>query len=353
MPTPQVFIVDHITFPLHLQYRFAGTTAGEGKEKHIGLLADISRVRPGDPVIFYQVGYGFYGIFQIAQSHEHPFWERPDGWLQDKLRLPDRERPLIYRVLIEPLEVYKRPVSEWEAIDKLPLYARDVRWSLLYRKLKGERGCSYLFPHEYESLKELLKSANPEGPIAYLNEADELTWINGEIMVREGVPKREYKGSRSSPFSHINLKAGEAHLQAWFAWHIGKDHDIEPITGRPVWFANEYFTGSGMQKGDILCIEASGSNKIFRLIELKAIKNVPEDLEQLRRYIRWVRDYIWREGDQIQPIWVSKGFQDLNEAKNVAKKIADGEWCREPQIYQWRLVGNQPSFTPLHLPSEA
>lgn len=347
MPTCHVFIVDEVTFPLHLQYRFAGTTAGKGKERHIGLLADISRVRPKDPVVFYQMGYGFYGIFQIAGTYEHPFWERANGWLQHEL---GRAEPLIYRVVIEPLEVYRRPVTEWEAIDKLPLYARDVRWSLFYRKLKGERGCSYLFPYEYDSFKELLKSANSEGPIASTNESNELTWVDGEIQIKEGVPKRAYGGAQDSPLSHINLRAAEMHLQAWFAWHIGRERSIEPICGDPIWFANEVFTGSGMQKADILSITASGSNREFHLVELKFGQSTPEQLEQFRRYVRWVKDYVWKEGDVIQPIWVSGGFQELNEARNRAKRIANEEGCMEPQIYRWELVGNRPLFIPMHRP---
>jgi hypothetical protein len=134
MPT-QVFIVDERTFPLHLQYRFAGTTAGQ-REKHIGLLADIARVRPGDPVIFYLIA-------QIP----HPFWERRNGYLQKELG-----KPLIYRVLIEPLEVYRRPVTEWEAIDKLPLYSRDIRWSLLYVSSRVNVGVPTYF---HENIKVL------------------------------------------------------------------------------------------------------------------------------------------------------------------------------------------------------
>lgn len=204
-----------------------------------------------------------------------------------------------------------------------------------------------MFPHEYEGLKELMKSANPDGPIAGPGESHELTWENGEIRVRKGVPKRAYGGSRNSPFPHINLRAAEIHLQAWFAWHIGKEPHIEPISGNPVWFANEVFMGSGMQKVDILCITASGLNREFRLIELKFAEGTPEQLEQFRRYIRWVKDYIWKEGNEIQPIWVSKGFQALREAKDRAKKIAIEEGCKEPQLYQWKLVDNQPSFIPL------
>lgn len=201
-----------------------------------------------------------------------------------------------------------------------------------------------MFLHEYEGLKELIKSMNPEGPITAPDESDELTWEDGEIRLRRGVPKRLYGGSRNSPLAHINLRGSEMHLQAWFAWHIGKELDIESICGSPVWFANEYFTGSGMQKGDILCVTDSGSNREFRLVELKVVESKTEQLEQLRRYIWWVKDYIWKEGDVIQPVWVSKGFQELREAKEKAKKIADEEKCREPQLYQWKFVGNQPYF---------
>jgi hypothetical protein len=334
MPTPQVFIVDETTFPLHLQYRFAGTTAGQ-REKHIGLLADIARVRPGDPVIFYLTGYGFYGIFQIAQI-PYPFWERRDGYLQKELG-----KPLIYRVLIEPLEVYRRPVTEWEAIDKLPLYSRDIRWSLLYRKLKGERGCSYLFPREYKSLVQLLKSVNPEGPLAFYNEPNELNWENGEIVIRNN-KRKAYEGSRLSPFSHIDLTAGETHLQAWFTWNIGKDPSLNEIVGSPEWFANEVYAGSGMQKMDILCIAAYGSVKEFRPIELKAGKT--ESIIQLRRYIWWIRDYVWEEGDKIQPVWISKDYGDLNRIIKEAETIAKEERCEKPQLWSWKLVGNRPVF---------
>lgn len=342
MATPHIFIVNATTFPLHLQYRFAGTTAGSSRERHIGLLSDIARVRPGDPVIFYQVGYGFYGIFRISDIYTHPYWERKNGWLQDELGMP-----LIYRVLIEPLEVYKKPVLEWDAVDKLPVYARDVRWSLFYRKLKGERGCSYLFPHEFDSLKELLINNNSEGPIAGKVEPDELTWEKGEIRVLKGVPKKQYSGSTDSPASHINLKAAEIHLQTWITLNMGRNKSLQQVTGTPVWFANEYFTGSGMQKGDILCVEEQGSGKIYRLIELKNVENTPGDLTQLRRYIRWIKSFVLNEGDIMQPIWVSKGFTDLKQAKEKGREIAELDDCVEPQLFTWEIIEGDPVFKQL------
>jgi len=49
-------------------------------------------------------------------------------------------------------------------------------------------------PTEYESLKKKLKSANPEGSIVGYSEPEELTWENGEIRVRGGIPKKTYGG---------------------------------------------------------------------------------------------------------------------------------------------------------------
>jgi len=248
MPTPHVFVVDQRTFPYHLRYLFAGTTPGDPqKAHHIGLLADISRVRSGDPVIFYMVGYGFYGIFCIAT--DAIYWEHPTtGWLQ-----PEIGKPLIYRVRILPLRVYPKGVSEWEAIDKLPEKARDIRWSLIYRKLKGERGCSYIFQHEYVSLKNLLDAAN-EGN--YLSDYDanayHFYWQNGEIVLREGATP-EYQGSKDPP-RDVTDKASkiEAYLQAWVTQNIGRHQQVNKFCGHPdkiEWFANEvYYAGTGMQK---------------------------------------------------------------------------------------------------------
>lgn len=71
--TAHVFIVDDNTFPVHLQYGFAGTGAREhalvdfnnspstvlfagnkhpGEHNLVGMIADINRVRKGDRVFF-------------------------------------------------------------------------------------------------------------------------------------------------------------------------------------------------------------------------------------------------------------------------------------------------------------
>jgi hypothetical protein len=133
-----VFIVNDDTFPIHLRFLFAGTGAKE-KDEDISLLCDIKRVRPGDIVIFYiegttKVKGGFYGIFRVRDQDPLVFHVTGKDALQ-----PNLMKKLIYRTLIEPYEVYAEGVSEWEVLDKLPIYATEVQWSLIYRKLKGKR----------------------------------------------------------------------------------------------------------------------------------------------------------------------------------------------------------------------
>jgi len=333
MPTPHVFIVNARTFPLHLEFQFAGTTPGKPQAQHIGLLADIARTRPGDPVLFYLQDYGFYGIFRIASE---PLVEPPNGWLQTELGLP-----LIYRVRIEPDEIYPRPVTEWEAIDHLPLYSRDILWSLVYRKLKGERGCSYLFPHEFERMRQLLRAANPNGPLNLIG-TGRLTWQEGEIRWEQGVPARPYTGNLKSPLIQIDIRRGEKHLQAWMAWHIGRDPSLRELTGDPIWFANEVYAGMGMQRMDLLTLEEMEGQRRFRVVELKARPGEARDAEQMRRYIWWLRDYVATTHDFIRPVWVVRKIS--REVRAAMEAVVREEGCEALEIWIWHPEGRRPHF---------
>ena len=104
--TAHVFIVDGKTFPVHLEYQFAGTSAG-GREKWFPLYADIARVRPGDRVYFYLLREGFYGPFRIDPDEGYVWWDREDTtYLQERLG-----RRLIYRVKVISDDPYPLPVS--------------------------------------------------------------------------------------------------------------------------------------------------------------------------------------------------------------------------------------------------
>ena len=113
-----VFIVNDTTFDIHLKYMFAGT--GTDKEptflttyddtgiNHtternlVALIADISRVKIDDEILFYLQGNENHSgtIFGIFKVKNNPFYCK-DNYLQSDLK-----KNLQYRVLIEKDEVY-------------------------------------------------------------------------------------------------------------------------------------------------------------------------------------------------------------------------------------------------------
>jgi len=320
----QVFVVNRKTFPYHLKYLFAGTTAGKGrddkyKDRHVGLLADISRVRKGDKIVFYLEEVGFFGIFEA--DSEYPSYEPPEkGFLQQELGVP-----LIYRVRVRPAEVFAKPVSEWEAIEKLPEKSREIRWSLLYRKLKGKRGCSYLFPNEAESLLNLIRDQNSHSPII-ADQGECYTFDESSMTISIIKVANEYKSSNISPKDHIRLGASESDLQAWICWHLQRHPVLEPIApSRSLqWFANEVYAGVGTQKMDILCILNIGDCREFRVLELKNKKpNTKELVAQTQRYVRWLDSYQREPSDKVKVFWISRDFD--KDAEKGAEKLIEEE----------------------------
>lgn len=124
-----VFVVDQNTFKYHLEYLFAGTGAKDKTSPFlldptvtynsttermlVGMIADISRIRMGDKVVFYLQATGtssgmFFGTFKVASN---PFFDENDSnnYLQTKT-----QKGLSFRVLIEPDEVYAKGVTEHE-----------------------------------------------------------------------------------------------------------------------------------------------------------------------------------------------------------------------------------------------
>ncbi|MEO0117421.1 MAG: hypothetical protein ABIK97_07850 [candidate division WOR-3 bacterium] len=320
-----VFIVNDGTFPSHLRYLFAGTGA-QNKDENISLLSDIKRVRPGDLVLFYieatqKVKGGFYGIFKIASQDPLVFHTPGEDGLK-----PDLKKKLIYRTLIEPYEVYAEGVPEWEALDKLPIYATEIQWSLIYRKLKGKRGCTPLLPWEAERLIEMIRNKNNGETIADENFAGGFDWdINKRRIIT--TPKKEnYSSPRNFNFDIVSRisdlqrerKAYEAYLQLYFTENILVNQNLNLIIGdKVIWFGNEVACGVGMQKIDILTICQKDNRKEYKIIELKDEPVNPEVVEQIEYYVNWASQSSGRHLDgafnwNIQPVIVAPPHNPRN-----------------------------------------
>jgi hypothetical protein len=335
-----VFIVNDSTFPSHLQYRFAGTGAKE-KDDDISLLADIKRVRPGDFVLFYieatvKVKGGFYGIFKVADQNPMVFHESGQDGSQ-----PNLGKKLIYRTLFEAHEVYSEGVPEWEALDKLPVYATELQWSLIYRKLKGKRGCTPLLPWEAQSLMDMIRNKNSGKPIANAQFTSGFDWDaeNRNIIVtelREGYPyprNFEFNVLGEICTRQRQRRAYEAFLQMYFTENIGRNPRLNPVVGdNPMWFGNEVACGVGMQKIDILTMCQEGERRTYRTIELKDESVDPSIVNQLEYYVSWASQDSGRhlEGAfnwNIQPIVVAPPHNLANwqQVVNILRKFNEKE----------------------------
>jgi hypothetical protein len=320
-----VFIVNDSTFPYHLKYLFAGTGA-KNKDEDISLLSDIKRVRAGDFVIFYieattKVKGGFYGIFKVANHLPLVFHTPGQNGFQ-----PNLGKKLIYRTLIEPYEVYSEGLPEWEALDKLPIYATEIQWSLIYRKLKGKRGCTPLLPWEAKKLMDMIRNTNVGVPIANTQFTGGFDWdiINRKIIKTQ--KRQSYPYPRNFNFNVLSeicklqkkKRAYESCLQLYFTENIGINFNLNPVVGNNlIWFGNEVPCGVGMQKIDILTICQSGERKEYRLIELKDEPVHPEVVNQIEYYVNWASQRSGRHLDgafnwNIQPVIVAPPHNKRN-----------------------------------------
>lgn len=333
-----VFIVNDQTFPYHLRYLFAGTGA-KNKNNNFALLSDIKRVRAGDFVIFYiegttKVKGGFYGIFTISNNIPLVFHTPGKGGY----RPAGLGKKLIYRTLIEPYEVYSEGVPEWEVLDKLPTCATEIQWSLIYRKLKGKRGCTPLLPWEAERLMDMIRNKNNGKIIANNQSTCGFDWDVSNRKIITTKNRKKYSFPMTYNYNVLDeickrlqkKKAYEILLQLYFMENIGINPNLQSIVGQNlIWFGNEVACGVGMQKIDILTICDNNNRKEYRIIELKDEPIQPEVVNQIEYYVNWAsqnsgRHLVGAFNWNIQPVIVAP-HQNQNSSnwQNVAKALKD------------------------------
>ncbi|MCX7958142.1 MAG: endonuclease NucS [Deltaproteobacteria bacterium] len=352
MSTTHVFIVDTNTFKYHLEYLFAGTGAKDivvdfnnntnTKLNHttennlVGMIADSQRIRKGDYIVFYlQQNYSenvlegkFYGIFKAKEDLS--FLENNDSGQFLKKQL---NKSLTFRTLIEPFEVYSKGVTEWEALDEIKYIQSPCQmlWSLIYRKLKGNRGNTMITIYESERLFKLLRDKNNFQILSGHN----FTFDVNSQEIKQINTFNNYTGRRQD----INIlprlinkyksnKSYESHLQAYIVQNIGRDTnktlDKSLLNGLSIeWIGNEVSCGVGMQRIDIMLSLLNGDHrKIIMPVELKSKEANNKNVIQIQRYVDWLEQYyIPNRISDIQPVLISKKITNKN-AKNY-KEITE------------------------------
>lgn len=372
--TMHVFVVDVQTFPVHLRHRFAGTgardymidfnnsptsTLGRPENTVVEMVADVNRIRSGDSIVFYvqqNQSKGmpegkFYGIFRATE--DYPFIDNNDGaqFLKSELG-----KSLTFRVLFEPDKVYPIGVTEWEALDEIKDISEpnQMLWSLIYRKLKGNRGCTMITEYERERLCGLLDRKN-EGK--FLNSGTRSLDFNRatQQIVRSTENVAPYQGRKEA----VNLmprmarkrqenKAFEPHLQAVIVGELGRPGDglSEILLGdsQMTWLGNEVSCGVGMQRIDVM-IESVSNNGIRHIapVELKAETIRQGNISQLQRYVDWIKQYfIPNRPSVISPalITLRSRHSRSNAVRNeILKFNADnaGETCERLRLVEYEV----------------
>ena len=314
-----LFIVSETTLPIHLQYGFAGvkkssscswaniTINASSERSQAALYADMCRVHQGDECLFYlerpshdigREGGRFLGIFEVISPF--PFYE-PDGiYLLQELGIP-----LVYRVEIQPKEIFQDGVTEWQAMDEMTNFRTiyDIPWTLIYRKMVGGRGCTPLLPHEGEALRKMLDLRNAGQRVSFSSTAG-IEFNPSTVQLVSGGHSTSYQGN-TSIFDRIDVhleklmregvRKWELHLQAYLMQEIKRNNLLTEYLFPNVeitWIGNEIYAGAGMQSIDILVFSRNKLNTFIHLIELKSEAADKNAAAQLNRYIKWLKAHI-------------------------------------------------------------
>lgn len=348
-----VFIVNEQTFKYHLEYMFAGTGAGDKKSPFlynasvsfnansernlVGMIADISRIQIGDNIIFYlQATSGkqgqFFGVF-TAKSKAFFDENNSDNYLKAELG-----KGLSYRILIEASDygVYRKGITEHEYLDSLESknHPYELCWSLIYRKLKGNRGCTMITDFEFNDLLSKLKSKSKR-----LSFTDNYTYDFSLGEISDNTNIRVYNGKQNSLSIENRLlykanrnNAFETHLQAYILQNI-RSIGLLDYTEKEFWIGNEVSCGVGMQRIDILIKQETNDKICFKVVELKDEQPTANIVDyQLSWYTKWLFDYIIpnysEKTVEITPCIVAA----KTDNKGLLKHITEKEF-RSPYSY--------------------
>lgn len=356
MATTHIFIVDSTTFKYHLEYMFAGTGAkdcvidfnnsnksklhSKTENNLLGMISDSQRLRIGDFVIFYlqqnfQEGIKegkFYGIFKIKKSHSFIDNNDNNQFLKSNLK-----KSLTFRALIEPFQVYSQGVTEWEALDEIKNIQSpsQMLWSLIYRKLKGNRGNTMITIYESERLINLIRTRNNR----IILTGQTFSFDNTSQSIVSNNQTFQYTGRQSVINilprligKYCDRKQFESHLQSYLVQNI---ENLPMFADLPIeWIGNEVSCGVGMQKIDIM-ISINSQNRKIIPIELKSVTAYPEIISQLQKYIDWIQQYyLPNRPSDIEPMIISReiidkstsdyndivnSFRILNQRNNILK----------------------------------
>jgi len=194
-------------------------------------------------------------------------------------------------------------------------------WSLIYRKLKGNRGNTMITIYESERLFKLLRDKNSRQPLL----GEHFTFDIVKQEIKQDSIIHNYTGRKEKVIilprlikKYRDKLAFEAHLQVYILQNIGKgtnktlDNSLINGNGLSIeWLGNEVSCGVGMQRIDIMLSLIKENGRLLLPIELKAVEANNKNVIQIQRYVDWLEQYyIPNRISDIQPVLISKKIED-------------------------------------------
>ena len=355
--TAHVFVVDENTIRLHLKYSFAGIGSDAAELQNqdtalkmidskqgaaiVGMAADIARIRINDHIYFYVQGMQngnkgrqgkFFGRFLVVSE---PYCVYNDSNMINDEHLGRR---LPFRVKIAPQKVFPKGVSESEALDRISglTSINQMLWSLIYRKLKGNRGCTMITPEEDSRLFRIIETAN-EGAEPFVSGGLRFDRFiqSADIHAFQNL-KEEFISLKEPLKQRFRKRKGfESFLQWLILSEVGRgtipslDHLLLD-GGKLIWIGNEVSAGVGMRRIDIMLVVQQEQRREFIVIELKSGSPNFDHIIQLSDYLTWVKEYVQLNAeDEIRPVLISRG----KAARYAVKESSDQSKIRNLEMY--------------------
>ena len=351
-----VFIVNERTFKVHLEYLFAGTGASDvstdfifdntinigsqDEKRSVGMITDLARIRRGDKIIFFVTGISkFFGTFEAIDN----FFVDPND--DQNYLFNELGKKLTYRILIKPYKIYAKGLSEFDYLDSFEdiSYPDELCWSLIYRKLDGNRGCTMINDFELELFNKKIQKNNillSGNYFSYNSESQEI------VTTEQG---NQYLGRMNDVQNNMATNGYSKYVTSRAFEHYVQFITIETLKNNPyrllddassvTWIGNEVNCGFGLQRIDCLSIQETDKNVYISVIELKDERIREWIIAQIDRYLVWLKYYIipqyLRSGKKvfISPIIVSdcvrnnrqSSIDRLNEIEN---KVINFDWSK-------------------------
>ena len=265
------------------------------KKTKADILADMSCVREGDTLFFYNTDEkAFMGIYK-ADSRVF-FSNETEGF--------DEKCP--YRILVRPY------VSLAEGVKEKDLFsikdASQLFSSIFYKKVLGRgKACTHLFPEEEKLLTETLFKYNTTIPQPILN--SDTAGRKRQKRVRSKIITPKFKSIQY-----------EKELEWWLTHHLDSHRECQKLFGDPAdmeVFLNYIPITIAGGNIDLVVYQSRLFNdrKIRYKVSLVELKKGNADLgaiEEIEKYTRWFLDNKIGVSDRkiIKPIIIAKTFSD-------------------------------------------